>query len=94
MRIVSIVPIAKSLMHIAQLLVPGLAGGKMSSSEEDSKIDLLDNPAAVKKKLKKAFCEPGNIADNGVLSFVKHVLFSIYKPGEGTKNKHVDSLHI
>lgn len=55
----------------------------MSSSEEDSKIDLLDNPAAVKKKLKKAFCEPGNIADNGVLSFVKHVLFSIYKPGEG-----------
>jgi len=63
--------------------VPGLAGGKMSSSEEDSKIDLLDSPANVKKKLKKAFCEPGNIADNGLLSFVKHVLFSLFKEGEG-----------
>ncbi|KAF4526353.1 hypothetical protein B566_EDAN014090 [Ephemera danica] len=55
----------------------------MSSSEEDSKIDLLDPPAAVKKKLKKAFCEPGNVTDNGVLAFVKFVLFSIYKPGQG-----------
>lgn len=64
--------------------VPGLAGGKMSSSEEDSKIDLLDSPANVKKKLKKAFCEPGNTADNGLLSFVKHVLFSLFKEGEGT----------
>ena len=59
-------------------MVPGLAGGKMSSSEEDSKIDLLDSAANVKKKLKKAFCEPGNIADNGLLSFVKYVLFSLH----------------
>lgn len=63
--------------------MPGLAGGKMSSSEEDSKIDLLDSPAAVKKKLKKAFCEPGNIEDNGLLSFVKHVIYSLFKEGEG-----------
>lgn len=66
--------------------VPGLAGGKMSSSEDDSKIDLLDSPANVKKKLKKAFCEPGNITDNGLLSFVKHVLFSLFKDGEGKSN--------
>lgn len=51
----------------------------MSSSEEESKIDLLDSPASVKKKLKKAFCEPGNIENNGVLSFVKHVLFPLLK---------------
>lgn len=57
----------------------------MSSSEEDSKIDLLDTPSAVKKKLKKAFCEPGNIEDNGLLSFVKHVIFSLFKDGEGNK---------
>ena len=43
----------------------------MSSSEADSKIDLLDTAANIKKKLKKAFCEPGNIADNGLLSFCK-----------------------
>lgn len=60
-------------------IVPGLTGGKMSSSEEDSKIDLLDPPAAIKKKIKKAFCEPGNITDNGVLSFTKHVLFPLLK---------------
>lgn len=51
----------------------------MSSSEEESKIDLLDSPASVKKKLKKAFCEPGNIENNGVLSFVKHVVFPLLK---------------
>lgn len=64
-------------------LVPGLAGGKMSSSVDDSKIDLLDSEAVVKKKLKKAFCEPGNIEDNGVLSFVKHVIFSLFDEDEG-----------
>ncbi|RUS69276.1 hypothetical protein EGW08_022964 [Elysia chlorotica] len=58
-------------------MVPGLTGAKMSSSEEDSKIDLLDSPAQIKKKLKKAFCEPGNITDNGILSFCKHVLFPL-----------------
>jgi tyrosyl-tRNA synthetase len=72
--------------------VPGLAGGKMSSSEEDSKIDLLDPPAAVKKKLKKAFCEPGNVTDNGVLAFVKFVLFSVYKPGDGNSKQDL-SIH-
>ncbi|XP_049767790.1 tyrosine--tRNA ligase, cytoplasmic isoform X1 [Schistocerca cancellata] len=70
-------------IHIMNPMVPGLAGGKMSSSEEDSKIDLLDSPAAVKKKLKKAFCEPGNVQDNGVLAFAKHVLFPLFKEGEG-----------
>lgn len=70
-------------IHLMNPMVPGLAGGKMSSSEEDSKIDLLDNPATVKKKLKKAFCEPGNVAENGVLAFVKHVLFNLFKKGEG-----------
>lgn len=54
----------------------------MSSSEEDSKIDLLDNAAAVKKKLKKAFCEPGNIVDNGILAFSKHVIYPMMKAGE------------
>ncbi|XP_071442443.1 tyrosine--tRNA ligase, cytoplasmic [Hetaerina americana] len=70
-------------IHLMNPMVPGLTGGKMSSSEDESKIDLLDSPAAVKKKLKRAFCEPGNVTDNGVLAFVKHVLFSLFKPDEG-----------
>ncbi|KAH6945840.1 hypothetical protein HPB50_010186 [Hyalomma asiaticum] len=69
-------------IHLMNPMVPGLSGGKMSSSEEDSKIDLLDTPAAVKKKLKKAFCEPGNIEDNGVLAFVKHVLAPLLRGHE------------
>lgn len=64
------------------MLVPGLAGGKMSSSEEDSKIDLLDSPAVIKKKLKKAFCEPGNVTENGLLAFAKHVIFGLFQPDE------------
>ena len=58
-------------------MVPGLAGGKMSSSDPDSKIDFLDPPDAVRRKIKKAFCEEGNVADNGVLSFVEAVLIPI-----------------
>lgn len=54
----------------------------MSSSEDESKIDLLDSPSNVKKKLKKAFCEPGNIDNNGILSFAKHVIFPLLKSGE------------
>ncbi|XP_073960418.1 tyrosyl-tRNA synthetase [Choristoneura fumiferana] len=72
-------------IHFMNPMVPGLTGGKMSASEEDSKIDLLDNPSNVKKKLKKAFCEPGNITENGVLSFTKHVVFPLMKPGETFK---------
>ena len=58
-------------------IVPGLTGGKMSASDPDSKIDLLDSATVVKKKLKKAFCEPGNIADNGILAFVKYVILPV-----------------
>uniref|UniRef100_A0A0B7AZ76 Tyrosine--tRNA ligase n=2 Tax=Arion vulgaris TaxID=1028688 RepID=A0A0B7AZ76_9EUPU len=63
--------------HLMNPMVPGLTGSKMSSSDEESKIDLLDSPAQIKKKLKKAFCEPGNITDNGILSFCKYVLFPL-----------------
>merc|ERR1739848_86272 len=68
--------------HLMNPMVPGLTGAKMSSSEADSKIDLLDSPSDIKKKLKKAFCEPGNIADNGVLSFCKFVIFPVALKGE------------
>lgn len=60
-------------------VVPGLTGDKMSSSVAESKIDLLDSPEDIKKKLKKAFCEPGNIETNGILAFCKSVLFPILK---------------
>ncbi|KAJ7207998.1 tyrosine tRNA ligase [Mycena pura] len=63
--------------HLMNAMVPGLAGGKMSSSDPNSKIDFLDSPDAVRKKIKLAFCEEGNVADNGVLAFVDAVLIPI-----------------
>ena len=68
--------------HLMNPMVPGLQGTKMSSSDEDSKIDLLDTAASLKKKLKKAFCEPGNITDNGILSFCKYVIIPVALKGE------------
>lgn len=58
-------------------MVGGLSGSKMSSSEPDSKIDLLDSAEQVEFKLKRAFCEEGNIVDNPILSFVKAVIFPV-----------------
>lgn len=58
-------------------MVPGLSGGKMSSSDPNSKIDFLDPPEVVRKKIKSAFCEEGNTEDNGVISFVEAVLIPI-----------------
>ena len=62
-------------IEIMTPLLPGLGGGKMSASDEKSKVDLLDSEKVVYDKFGKAFCPAGEIEDNGVLSFIKHVLF-------------------
>lgn len=49
----------------------------MSSSDANSKIDFLDSPEVVRKKVKTAFCEEGNVEKNGVLSFLEAVLIPI-----------------
>jgi tyrosyl-tRNA synthetase len=67
----------KKRIHLMNPMVPGLAGSKMSASDPDSKIDFLDSAKDVQKKIKKAFCEEGNIEENGILSFVKSVWFPL-----------------
>lgn len=67
----------KKRAHLMNPMVPGLGGGKMSSSDPNSKIDFLDPPEVVRRKIKAAFCEEGNVAENGVLSFVQAVLIPI-----------------
>jgi tyrosyl-tRNA synthetase len=69
--------------HLMNPMVPGLQGSKMSSSDPDSKIDLLDDSAAIKRKLKKAFCEVGNVTENGILSFIKSVWFPLKSLNNG-----------
>ena len=68
----------KKCIHLMNPMVPGLTGDKMSSSDASSKIDLLDSAPEIKKKISKAFCEPGKVEGNGVLAFAKMVLFPIF----------------
>ncbi|KAL1742954.1 hypothetical protein HDZ31DRAFT_42022 [Schizophyllum fasciatum] len=63
--------------HLMNAMVPGLAGGKMSASDPNSKIDFLDPPELVRKKIKAAFCEEGTVEGNGVLAFVGAVLMPV-----------------
>lgn len=67
----------KKRIHLMNPMVPGLSGSKMSASEVDSKIDLLETPESLKSKVKKAFCEEGVVEGNGVLAFAKFVLFPL-----------------
>ncbi len=74
----------KARIHLMNPMIPGLTGEKMSSSEETSKVDLLDDEKTVKKKMNKAFCEEGVVEGNGVLLFTKYVIF----PALGLKDQH------
>ena len=67
----------KERAHLMNPMVPGLAGGKMSASDPDSKIDLLDTPEAVTKKLKKAYAKATEVEGNGVIGFVEFVLLPL-----------------
>jgi tryptophanyl-tRNA synthetase len=67
----------KKRAHLMNRMVGGLSGAKMSSSDPDSKIDLLEDSKDVERKLKKTFCETGNITENPILSFIKSVVFPI-----------------
>ncbi|KAJ2111425.1 Tyrosine--tRNA ligase cytoplasmic [Coemansia sp. RSA 922] len=65
----------KKRIHLMNPMLPGLQGDKMSASDPNSKIDLLDTSKAVATKVGKAFCPENEVEGNGVLSFVKFVLF-------------------
>ncbi|QPG76890.1 Tyrosine--tRNA ligase cytoplasmic [Brettanomyces nanus] len=70
----------KKRAHLMNPMVPGLGqGGKMSSSDANSKVDVLEKPKQVRKKINSAFCAPGNVEENGLLSFVRYVLAPIHE---------------
>ncbi len=58
-------------------LLPGLLGKKMSASDSASKIDVLDNSDTVEQKISDAYCPAGQVADNGIIAFVKHVVMPL-----------------
>jgi len=74
----------KKRAHLMNPMVPGLTqGGKMSASDPNSKIDVLEEPKQVKKKINTAFCAPGVVEDNGLLSFIEYVLLPIQELKKG-----------
>ena len=84
----------------------GLTGSKMSSSEAQTKIDLLDAPEVVEAKIRSATCsrakKSGEAAEgeeteqNGVLAFFEFVVFAVESAVEieGTNRsyKSIDEL--
>ncbi|CZR39223.1 putative tyrosine-tRNA ligase [Fusarium proliferatum ET1] len=76
--------------YLMNAMVPGLGEAqKMSSSEPNSKINILDTPEEVTKKLRKAVCAPGEIEGNGVIAFVEHVIFRVESLKAGDKPRFI-----
>ncbi|EER35599.1 tyrosyl-tRNA synthetase [Candida tropicalis MYA-3404] len=84
----------KKRAHLMNPMVPGLGqGGKMSASDPNSKIDIVEEPKVVKKKVNSAYCAPGEIQDNGLIAFIEYVIQPIneLKTGvEGSFNLYID----
>ena len=49
--------------------------GKMSKSDPNSGIFIHDDDSVIKSKIKKAWCEEGNIKNNPLLEITKQILF-------------------
>jgi tyrosyl-tRNA synthetase len=79
----------KKRAHLMNVMLGGLSGSKMSSSDPDSKVDLLDDAKTVERKLKKAFCEEGNVEDNPILAFIKVVILPIVSLTKGYDHEYV-----
>jgi len=58
-------------------VIPGMNGERMSSSNADFRIDLLDTVKQVKTKIGKSFCEPGNLQGNVSLELAKLIIFPL-----------------
>jgi tyrosyl-tRNA synthetase len=50
---------------------------KMSKSDPDTSIFMLDKPADVKRKIDKAYCPPNQINENPILEYCKYIIFEL-----------------
>ena len=79
----------KEHAHSMNPMVPGFVGEKISASELDSKIDVLDTPEVVKKKVKRAYAVTKEVDGNGIISFVEHFLLPVSSLKAGGKGRFV-----
>jgi tyrosyl-tRNA synthetase len=66
----------KPRIELLNPLIRGLVGEKMSSSIKASKVDLMDDPKTVTKKINKADCITGD-PDNGIMALLEYFLFIV-----------------
>jgi tyrosyl-tRNA synthetase len=50
---------------------------KMSKSDPDSAIFMLDSPEDVRRKITKAYCPPKDVMENPVLEYCKYIIFEL-----------------
>lgn len=50
---------------------------KMSKSDPNSSIFMLDTPNDVKRKINKAYCPPKQIEENPILEYCKYIIFEL-----------------
>ncbi|MFX1378958.1 MAG: tyrosine--tRNA ligase [Promethearchaeota archaeon] len=50
---------------------------KMSKSDPDSSIFMLDSPEDVKRKINKAYCPPKQIKENPILEYCRYIIFEL-----------------
>jgi len=63
---------------VSHHMIMGLDGSdKMSKSNPDNTIFMDDSSSDVKRKITKAFCEPGNISKNPLLDWIKWLILPI-----------------
>ena len=61
---------------VSHHMLSGLDGSdKMAKSNPDSAIFMDDTDQDIDSKIRKAFCEPGNIAKNPILEYFKYIVF-------------------
>jgi tyrosyl-tRNA synthetase len=59
-------------------MIMGLDGSdKMSKSSPDNAIFMDDLAHEVKRKIKKAYCKPGQIENNPIMEYVQYIIFEI-----------------
>ncbi|MGQ4875096.1 MAG: tyrosine--tRNA ligase [Promethearchaeia archaeon] len=50
---------------------------KMSKSNPDSAVFMLDSPEDVKRKINKAYCPPKQVQENPILEYCKYIIFEL-----------------
>ncbi|KAL0234343.1 hypothetical protein PCE1_001379 [Barthelona sp. PCE] len=76
---------------ISHHMLLGLGGEtKASKSVPDSAIFMDDDEATVNRKVRRAFCEIGNVTVNPVLDYMQHIIFPYFPDGVMVERKERD----